>query len=900
MASNNGRVLLAIFAIGIKLSVGVELEKPEITFLHIDSDVKYRFATTKVSSRLKNRLDQTTEALIDVTLPNEAFITNLTLEIDGRIVVGQIKEKEVAKQEYEQAKAQGQSAGYIGTKSRETNRFQLAVSVAPLGKISFNLTYQELLKRKHGHYEHVVYIDPGQVVVDMVVRVAIMESRNITKLRIPSLRNDIEANLTDLSTVTLINRPTPKEALVQFVPSLDFQTMQSESGMAGQFVLQYDVERSMDAGDLLLVNGYFVHFFAPEGLQPVSNDVLFILDVSGSMRGTKMTQLKEAMKSILGQLHGGDSFNIVTFSDKFKVWENKMVDIDDEDVKERALAYVNNLTSDGSTNIEMALRKGIELLKPNGTSGRESKNPVVVFLTDGEATAGVIVQANILANIQKTNEGKIPIFCLAFGDRADYTLTKKLAAQNNGIGRKIYEASDAAMQIAGFYNEIAVTLLSNVTFQYLDAPTQKLTQTHYMNYFNGSEIVNCGWYEGSSIAHELATLRMRVNGNTAKKSNENLDISLSDIVIVTENDFENSVENMTHVGVYEQITEKIWAYLTIKQLLQKEVAAIDTEKSDALKKQIIGMSLKYGFVTPHTSMVVTELKRRSGIQETKEHRHVVGRQYSRSGNMAGRLSMPSMVDPMSSSFLSSSVRSPHRRLGMPSLYDSYIQPSWDDPELRFTRTQLPPMHHVTPSPPGYITKPEPPKAPNKRRRNKKRGGTRKGNSDKYPHLIMRKSNLALCKDLDSKQKEVLLYGDRAKDLSFTAFLENNLIRKVILQHGRANVTIVKDNVEHQVIFLDEPVPWNITKSGKKRKMRVDLDAFSILISKTTSMTVRRSERNKPLTNIGEIGKILSDTWKVEINPANSKLGTLITSSGRQPVELVPADKKAAECWKGDF
>lgn len=38
---------------------------------------------------------------------------------------------------------------------RETNRFNLAVTVAPQNKMSFNLTYQELLKRTHGIYEQV-------------------------------------------------------------------------------------------------------------------------------------------------------------------------------------------------------------------------------------------------------------------------------------------------------------------------------------------------------------------------------------------------------------------------------------------------------------------------------------------------------------------------------------------------------------------------------------------------------------------------------------------------------------------------------------------------------------------------------------------------------------------------
>lgn len=40
-----------------------------------------------------------------------------------------------------------------------------------------------------------------------------------------------------------------------------------------------------------IVNGYFVHFFAPQGLPVVPKNVVFVIDVSGSMHGRKMEQV---------------------------------------------------------------------------------------------------------------------------------------------------------------------------------------------------------------------------------------------------------------------------------------------------------------------------------------------------------------------------------------------------------------------------------------------------------------------------------------------------------------------------------------------------------------------------------------------------------------------------------
>ncbi|XP_060571367.1 inter-alpha-trypsin inhibitor heavy chain H3-like [Ruditapes philippinarum] len=596
--------VLVILTVGI-LFPGIYSEetiykKPEIHSLHIHSDIRYRYATTTVTSRIKNVDSKSREANFDVTLPNEAFITNMTLEIDGKIIVGEIKEKETAKKQYQAAQQRGESAGYIGTRHRETNRFNLAVTVASQSKVSFNLTYQELLKRKHGYYEQVIYIDPGQPVPNMDINVVIEESRKITDLRVPPLRNDVMADINDLSTITKISQPTPTTAHVNFAPSIEFQTAQSVSGMAGQFVLQYDVEREKDVGDLLVVNGYFVHFFAPEGFRPIPKDVLFILDTSGSMTGTKLNQLKQAMKSILTQLNEGDRMNIMAFSGSTSFWKTKMVDVIQDDIMQQAVTYIDSLKAAGWTNIELALTAGVAFLNDRSHVQNTVRSPVIVFLTDGEATSGVTNTDTILMNLRKVNELEIPVFSLAFGENADYDIVKKISIQNNGLGRKIYEASDAAMQIEGFYKEISVTLLNNITFQYLDAPVANVTQHEFTNYFNGTEVVICGQLNEVDGNNTNNALTLQVRCNSVDGPGLVLSGALSDLLI----DMDNK-DKTEHTGIFEEITEKVWAYLTIKQLLDKELATSDTEEKQGYKRQILDLSIKYGFVTPLTAMVVT-------------------------------------------------------------------------------------------------------------------------------------------------------------------------------------------------------------------------------------------------------------------------------------------------------
>lgn len=42
-----------------------------------------------------------------------------------------------------------------------------------------------------------------------------------------------------------------------------------------------------------VLNGYFVHYFAPKDLPPLPKNVVFVLDISASMVGAKLQQVSE-------------------------------------------------------------------------------------------------------------------------------------------------------------------------------------------------------------------------------------------------------------------------------------------------------------------------------------------------------------------------------------------------------------------------------------------------------------------------------------------------------------------------------------------------------------------------------------------------------------------------------
>ncbi|KAL2525916.1 Zinc finger (C3HC4-type RING finger) family protein [Abeliophyllum distichum] len=110
-------------------------------------------------------------------------------------------------------------------------------------------------------------------------------------------------------------------------------------------------------------------------------DLVAVLDVSGSMGGSKLRLLKRAVHFVIDNLGPPDRLSIVCFSsDAQRIFPlRRMTDNGREDAK----SAVDSLAAIGSTNIVEGLKKGVQVLEE-----RRQQNPVasIIFLSDGQDT----------------------------------------------------------------------------------------------------------------------------------------------------------------------------------------------------------------------------------------------------------------------------------------------------------------------------------------------------------------------------------------------------------------------------------------------------------------------------------------------------------------------------------
>uniref|UniRef100_A0A8C3V6S7 Inter-alpha-trypsin inhibitor heavy chain H3 n=1 Tax=Catharus ustulatus TaxID=91951 RepID=A0A8C3V6S7_CATUS len=561
----------------------------EIYSMKIDSKVTSRFAHNVITSRAVNRGNVAKEVFFDVELPKTAFITNFSMTIDGVTYPGTIKEKEAAKKQYEKAVSRGQTAGLVKASGRKTEKFTVSVNIKAASKVTFELTYEELLKRHFGKYEMFIKVKPKQLVKDFEIEVDIFEPQGIAELEAEGtfITNELQN--------TIKKTFSGKKGHISFKPTLDQQRTCancSQTVLDGDFTVRYDVKRTTP-DNLQIVNGYFVHFFAPTNLPNLSKNIIFVLDTSGSMSGRELEQTKEAMLKILDDIKEDDFFNFILFDSEISVWKETLIRASPENLDE-ARKFVRQISAQGLTNLHGGLMRGIDILNAAHEQNLVPKRSasIIIMLTDGQPNVGISNTHEIEEAVKKAIDGRYTLYNLGFGSGVDYGFLERMALENKGLARRIYPDSDAALQLQGFYDEVSNPMLIDVELKYPENEISDLTTNSFKHFYDGSEIVVAGRFVDSNQNH----LSVDVRGEGADDA----------LLYTTQQDAEQTAQAFQEQQyIFGEYIERLWAYLTIEQLLEKRITATGEEKEN-LTAQALALSLMYKFVTPLTSMVVTK------------------------------------------------------------------------------------------------------------------------------------------------------------------------------------------------------------------------------------------------------------------------------------------------------
>ncbi len=532
--------------------------QPYVVYQGYDVEIQGAYAVTQVTRVIENPSDESIAYSFVFSIPEEALISNFSILIDGKTYYADVLEKEDAQERYNESVEEGRDSGLVS--SRGTNTFAYSVSLSPRETVRSTLRFEQMLLKENGWYRYELFMagSTGSPKVDiLVVDVEITSTSEINEVRTEGY--DGKLDVAGPEGVTASVRMLREDVS----PSEDLAVEWSTGGGPMEGTLLFGEKDGA---------GYFVHVFDPdlEGAR-VPKDFVFILDISGSMGGTKIRQAKEALGSIYGGLHSKDRFSFVTFNNRATIWKDHLVKANDAN-KDDMKAYIERLGDGGGTNIHSGVVGALDIFKNEGDTV-----PIIVLLTDGRANVGLYDRSEFRKDVAQNNTVDASIFCIAFGNGADWTFLEALALENNGKAIWVKEDENSQEVIKDFIRSFSTPLVADLSFEYGDGVTD-VYPTTFPAHYKGSEVLLAGRYP-----LWLDEIHLIVRGTSG------------DGEIVERH-------TITIDGVEKQdLVPRFWAFQRIQYLLD-HMKYNGTD--DASVDQITQLALEFQFVTAYTSLYV--------------------------------------------------------------------------------------------------------------------------------------------------------------------------------------------------------------------------------------------------------------------------------------------------------
>jgi uncharacterized protein YegL len=233
-----------------------------------------------------------------------------------------------------------------------------------------------------------------------------------------------------------------------------------------QLIVEYDLVRtdSNSCGDVIVRNGFFVHYIAPEGFDSIPKNVVLTIDTSGSMGDYRMEMARNAVATILSQLRAKDTFWIQEFNSETTYYTYHALPANPVNIA-AAQAWVKNLSSGGGTNLYEAIEKSVNRPLDNARAN------IAFVITDGEPTSGVTDWPTIQNRVKRDNSFRVTknkdsrkkwaLFNFAIGGSAPMTELNKLSILNMGQAKQVLDDSDVHHVLTEWYDEFSVPLIWN-------------------------------------------------------------------------------------------------------------------------------------------------------------------------------------------------------------------------------------------------------------------------------------------------------------------------------------------------------------------------------------------------------------------------------------------------------
>lgn len=561
------------------------VENPDLTIdcfplkeTDVVTNISGTIAETYVTQTYTNEGDTPINASYVFPASTNVTVHGMTMQIGNNIVTAQIKEKEEAKQEFEQVKSEGKSTSLL--EQKRSNVFTMDVAnIMPGDTVDIKLHYTELISPTEGTYEFVFptvvgprYAEPEEAAdtdTNGWVETPYLESgSDITS------KYNITVNLATGVPITDLKSKSHDISINWNDNSSAQVTLSNPEDFAGNrdFILDYKLTGNEIESGLVLANGETENFFmltvqpperyTPEDIPP--REYIFVLDVSGSMNGYPLDTAKTLIRDLVSNLNETDKFNLILFSGASEQLSNKSLSANEENIK-LAIDLIDKQEGYGGTSLSPALESAINI------PADENFARSIVVITDGYISG----EQNIFDLISQ-NLGNTSFFSFGIGTSVNRYLIEGIAYAGAGESFVVTDSKDAAETADRFRTYIQSPILTDIKVTYDGFDVYDVEPAALPTLFAQKPIVLFGKYRGEAAG------TITITGKTGSQDYVQ-EISVSDIKTQTNND----------------AIRYLWARTRVERLMDYGYS----KDNPKVKDEVTQLGLDYSMMTPYTSFI---------------------------------------------------------------------------------------------------------------------------------------------------------------------------------------------------------------------------------------------------------------------------------------------------------
>jgi Ca-activated chloride channel family protein len=533
-------------------------------------------ATTEVTQVFRNTENRQVEALYTFPVPRGATVSNFSMWINGKEMVGEVVEKQRAREIYNSYKQQRRDPGLLEQTDFKT--FEMRIfPIAPNAQTKIQLTYHQELDTDN---EWATYVYPLATFT--------------SKAANPKVAGKFALSLETKSEVPILRMESPSHGdefvIARHTPHYVQASLEAAGGdLSRDVVLAYRLERPRTGIDIVTSktggeDGYFYLTVTPgDELKPqnAGADYVFVLDVSGSMaQDGKLGTSRRSVDAFIRALGPNDRFDIITFNVAADAMFRELRAAVPEN-QQRGVAFLETQQARGGT-----------VLAPAITSAYRYGNPDrplnVVILSDGLTEQRDRPE---LLSLIRSRPANARVFCVGVGNDVDRPLLEQLAEDAGGLAAFVSRGDDFERTAQAFRRKLQRPAGSNVELKFEGVDVYDVEPRTLPSLYHGMPIRVYGRYRTKERREGVpadkggtanVTLRADVNGSELRQTTR----------------LEFPTRETDNPAI-----ERMWAFHRVQRLLKD---ADRTGSRESVISEVVRLGEGYSIVTEYTSFLVLE------------------------------------------------------------------------------------------------------------------------------------------------------------------------------------------------------------------------------------------------------------------------------------------------------